>query len=147
MNQRLSLSGIATHLRTQAALAGVHVGTGYDANYLTAFGTTYPAVWVGAQRLTRLDDGRGYTGQYRQHCRVEVVFRLVVQRYAAGEISPEGALNTLHDNVVAALTAYRPAGADDAFVWESCQDGDLSESVMTADLVMSVTTTYASNSP
>lgn len=147
MNQRLSLSAIADHLRSRPALAGTHVGTGYDADYLTSFGTTYPAVWVGAQRLSRLDDGRGYTGEYRQHCRVEVVFRLVVQRYAAGETNPEAALNSLHNSVVAALTAFRPSGADDAFVWESCQDGDLSESVMTADLVMSVTTTYASNTP
>jgi hypothetical protein len=142
MNARLSLSAIADYLRAQ--LPGVHVGTGYDNDFITDFGKRYPAVWVGAQRLQRLDDGRGLTGQYRQHCRVEVVFRLVVQRYAAGVTSPEGDLNTLHDNVAAALTTYRPAGADDAFVWESCQDGELSESVMTADLVMSVTTTYAS---
>lgn len=142
MNARLSLSAIADHLRAQ--LSGVHVGTGYDNDFITDFGKRYPAVWVGAQRLQRLDDGRGLTGQYRQHCRVEVVFRLVVQRYAAGVTSPEADLNTLHDSVAAALTAYRPAGADDAFVWDSCQDGELSESVMTADLVMSVTTTYAS---
>lgn len=142
MNARLNLSAIADHLRTQ--LPGVHVGTGYDNNFITDFGKRYPAVWVGAQRLQRLDDGRGLTGQYRQSCRVEVVFRLVVQRYAAGVTSPEADLNTLHDSVAAALTAYKPTGADDAFVWESCQDGELSESVMTADLVMSVTTTYAS---
>lgn len=144
MNTRLDLRAIASHLADLTAFAGIRVGTCYDHDYLTAFGTAYPAIWVDAQRLTRMDDGRGLTGQYRQHCRVEVLFRLVAQRYAAGKTKPDTDLDALHNAAAVALAQHRPAGADDSFVWESCTDGARSESIMTADLVMSVTTTYAS---
>lgn len=147
MNSRLSLESIAQYLAAQPELAGVDVNTGYDPNYLTEFGNTFPAVWVCAQRMTRLDDGRGYSGQYRQRFRVEVLFRLIVQRYAAGSVRPEAGLNALHDDLTGILTRYRPAGAEDGFVIESSQDGDLSSSIMTCDLVMSVTTTYVSDAP
>ncbi len=144
MNQRLDLTAIATYLRSQSGLAGVHVGTGYDRDYLTAFATTWPGVWVGAQRLQRNDDGRGYTDYYRQHCRVEIVVHLVVQRYADGETDPGPDLDALHEAVSTALLNYRPTGADEPFVWESSQDGEAFQSVMTADLVFSCTVTYAS---
>ena len=143
MNARLSLSDIASKLKTHQGMTGVHVGTGYDLDYLTKFGTTYPAVWVGAQRWSKLDGGMSYSGLYRQHGKVDVVVRLVVQRYAVGDIDPESTLNTLHDDVIDALKDWVPQGAGSPFVIESTQDGDLSESVITADIIFSTTTTYA----
>lgn len=143
MNGRLSIGAIATRLRAQPALAGVHVGTGYDRDYVATFAKTWPAVWVAAQRLARMDDGRSFSGQFRQHCRVDVAVRLVVQRYAAGSIDAEARLNALHDAVAGALKDWTPTGADEPLVWESAQDGDANESVMTADMIFSTTVTYA----
>lgn len=147
MNQRLSLAAIAEHLRAQPALEGVHVGTGYDHDYLTEFGKRWPAVWIGAQRLRRITDGDGLSGYYLQDCNVDVVFRIVVQRYAAGDVSPEAALNSLHDALSSILCQYQPAGADSRFVWDSGQDGECSESVMTADLVFTCRVTYQGPAP
>lgn len=143
MNARLSIAAIATHLRAQTALAGVRIGTGYDRDYLTAFPKIWPAVWIAAQRLSRIDDGRAFSGQFRQHCKVDIAVRLVVQRYADGSIDAESRLNALHDAVSDALKDWTPSGADEPLVWESSQDGDATESVMTADLIFSTTLTYA----
>lgn len=149
MNARLSLDAIRAHL--DAALnvtpGSVIVGTAYQRNYLTDFGKVYPAVWVGAQRLRPQDDGRGYAGMYRQHAAVDVVIRLVVQRYADGVVDSEGALNALHDSVADAMLAYTPNGASEPFVWQSSQDGPPAESVITADLTFSATVTYSKESP
>lgn len=141
MNGRLSLASVATRLTNK--LTGVHVGTGYDRDYLTSFARTWPAVWVAAQRLQRMDDGRGWSGQFRQHCKVDVAVRLVVQRYADGSVDGEARLNTLHDAVADALKDWTPAGADTPLVWESAQDGDATESLMTADLIFSTSVTYS----
>lgn len=145
MNARLSLAAIATHLRTElpGVLGVLRVGTGYDRDYLTAFAKTWPAVWIAAQRLTPNDNGRGFSGVFRQHCKVEVAVRLVVQRYADGSIDGEARLNALHDAVADALKDWTPPGADEPLVWESAADGDATESLMTADLIFSTTVTYA----
>lgn len=145
MNGRLDLSAIATRLRTQipGALGVARVGTCYDRDYLTAFGSVWPAVWVAAQRLNRIDDGRAYTGTFRQHCRVDVAVRLVVQRYADGSLDAETRLNALHDAVIDALKDWTPAGADEPLVIESAGDGEANQSLMVADLILSTTVTYA----
>ncbi len=143
MNARLSIAAIAAHLRTLPALAGIRIGTGYDRDYLTAFAKTWPAVWIAAQRMTRIDDGRGFSGCFRQHCKVDIAVRLVVQRYADGSVDAEQRLNALHDAVADALKDWTPPGADEPLVWESAQDGDSTESLMTADLIFSTTVTYA----
>lgn len=145
MNARLSIAAIATHLRAALSptLGVVRVGTGYDRDYLTSFAKAWPAVWVAAQRMTRLDDGRGFSGLFRQHCKVEVAVRLVVQRYVDGSTDAEERLNALHDAVADTLKDWTPPGADQPLVWESAQDGDATESLMTADLIFSTTMTYA----
>lgn len=141
MNARLSLGDIAQRLRGQ--IPGVHMGTGYDRDYLTSFARTWPAVWVAAQRLQRMDDGRGWSGQFRQHCKVDVAVRIVVQRYPDGSVDGEARLNALHDAVADALKDWTPPGADTPLVWESAQDGDATESLMTADLIFSTSVTYS----
>lgn len=145
MNARLSLDAIRQHL--DAALnttpGTVKVGTTYQRSYVTEAASIFPAVWIGAQRLKPEDDGRGYDSLYRQHVRVDVVVRLVVPRYANGQLDGEAALNALHDAVSAAMLAYTPTGADEPFVWSSSQDGPPAESVLTADLIFSATVTYS----
>lgn len=145
MNARLSLDALRQHLDTalNATPGTVTVGTTYQRSYLKDAGSVFPAVWVGAQRLQPLDDGRGYSGTYRQHVRVDVVVRIVAPRYAAGQMDGEAALNALHDAVSAAMLAYTPAGADEPFVWSGSQDGAPSESVVTTDLIFSATVTYS----
>lgn len=145
MNARLSLKAIADRLRAHldAGLGVARVGTCYDRDYLTSFPKAWPAVWVAAQRMTRMDDGRGFSGQFRQHCKVEVAVRLVVQRYADGSTDAETRLNALHDAVADVLKDWTPPGADEPLVWESAADGDANESVMSADLIFSTTVTYA----
>ena len=143
MNARLSIATLAATLRATPALAGMRVGTCYDRDYMTAFGKVYPSVWVAAQRMTVLDDGRAYSGQFRQHAKAEVAVRLVVQRYADGSLDAEARLNALHDAVVDALKDFTPPDADQPFVLVSAADGDASEAVMTADIIFSTTVTYA----
>lgn len=149
MNSRLSIAAIATQIKTSltGAHSSVHVGTGYDRGYIAAFAKTWPAVWVAAQRLSPRDDGGGYSGMYRQRCKVEVAIRVVVQRYADGSIDGETRLNALHDAVSGAITGWQPSGADAPMVWESSSDGDMTESLMSADLIFSTSTTYAKAVP
>lgn len=143
MNARLSIAAIAAQLRTVPGLTGVRIGTCYDRDYLTAFAKSWPAVWIAAQRMTVLDDGMAYSGQFRQHCKAELAVRLVVQRYADGSIDGEVRLNALHDAVVDAIKDWTPTNADQPFVLVSAADGDATESVMTADVIFSTTVTYA----
>lgn len=145
MNARLSIAAIADRIRERlpAALGVLRVGTGYDNDYLSAFPDTWPAVWVAAQRMSRLDDGRGFSGLYRQHCKVEVAVRLVVQRYVEGSTDAEDRLNALHDALADALKDWTPPGADQELVWEYAQDGEATSKLMTADLVFSTSVTYA----
>lgn len=142
MNGRLSLKAIAEHIDAQVTVT--RCGTGYDRDYLTNFGKAYPAVWVGAQRFVPTDNGRGFSSQFRQHGEVEIVVRLVVQRYADGSVDAETRLNALHDAVSSALLNWLPTGADEPFVYKSSTDGPLSESVMTVDMIFAATATYAS---
>ncbi len=148
MNARISLGAIADHLRTALDTAGIdaHVSTAYALDFLTAMGTTTPAVWILAQRLTPKDDGRGYSERARQHCRVEIAARVVVQRYAAGTIDGEETLNELVDAVVTEMFGYKPAGADRGFAFVFAQDGPPSESVMTVDLMFAAEVSHQRSS-
>jgi hypothetical protein len=150
MNGRLSLVEIAARLTAQLAgtFTGIKIGTSYDNDYYQSFGQAYPAVWVGAQRLTALDNGDGFTQQNRQHTKVEVVFRIIVQRFVANEANgaAEVRLNALCDAVSNAIKDWQPTGADQQFVWISQTDGAPNESVMVVDAIYSTTTTYARTS-
>ena len=143
MNQRLSLAAIATHLKTQSALAGVHVDTSYARGYLSEFGKTYPAVYVDAQRLSATDDGKaGGSSCYHQRLKAVIRIYLVVQRYADGSVDPEQQLNTLHDAVFTALRNWKPGEAWASLVFDSSFDGDRNESVMTCEMQFSCSVLY-----
>lgn len=144
MNTLLLLSGIATHLRAEPALVGVHVGTGRDVNYLVAVPKTWPAVWLIGVHMTPQDDGGGYSGQYRQRLKVTLPVMLIVQRYQDGRTDAEARMAALHDAVAAALTAWQPEGADTPLVWESSRDGEPHDSLLSFQLVFSTTATYTS---
>lgn len=139
--KRLRLRSIAEHIAAQTGFEGVHVGTGYDRDYLTAFGTTYPAVWVGAQKQQRRGDGMG-SREYHQRGDAQIVVRLVVQRYADGETDPEQALDALHDAVLDVLDNWQPPEAWGSLCIQSTQDGPPHESVLTEDLIFECSTLY-----
>lgn len=139
--KRLRLKTIASHLKALPAFAAVHVGTGYDRDYHTSFGKVYPAVWVGAQRQTRQGDRAG-SREIHQRANAQVVVRLVVQRYANGDIDPETGLDTLHNAVIAGMAGYKPPEAWSTFRFESAQDGPPDESVLTEDIVFEAQTLY-----
>lgn len=142
MNARLSLAAIADRLKASPLMTDVYISTSYQRDYLTAFGTTYPAVWVCGQRLTKASNSGNASGLYRQIVNVEIAVRLVVQRYADGITDAETALNMLADNVASVLKDWTPPGAEFALGWESAQDGPANESVVTADLIFSTKVIY-----
>lgn len=144
MNARLSLRQLRNvfDAALNATPGSVHCGTSYDRDFLELLPKTWPAVWVLAQRLTPLDDGRGFTQRKRQKVRVELAVRVVVQRYPDGVINGELALNELHDLVSAAGFGAVLTGADEGLSWAQSLDGPPAESVMTSDLVFETETTY-----
>lgn len=146
MNRRISLESIAVRLRQQLAPSlGINrIGSALDFDFLEAVGSSdnWPAVWVGAQRATPIDDGRGYSGRVRQQVRVEIAVRCIVQRYIAAEAAQEAQLNRIADAVCDALMGWTPANAVRPLAWLSSQDGPPEQSVMTTDLLFSTDVTY-----
>ena len=45
--------------------------------------------WIGGQRSTPLNDGRGYAGRVRRDVQAEFTARVVVQRYVSGDVVAE----------------------------------------------------------
>lgn len=147
MNARLTLTELRDRLHAQLNAGAVvtnpvYCGTGRDRDYVAQFTAQLPAAWVLAQRLTPIDDGRGYSGVFRQHCRVDFAVRVVVQRYADGVMQTELALNDLHNRVAAALLGWTPTGADYPLAFAMSQDGEETDSLATMDLVFQTQTTY-----
>jgi hypothetical protein len=133
MNARLALTDIVAALKL-ALPAIPNISDGYAVNYLRDFGTTFPAVWVLAQRAKSQgeDTGGGYSGQFRQHFNVEFVVRCVVKRYSDGTTNAGSALNALMDAVTGALIATQPPGCEVALIVTGTQDGPPSETVLYA---------------
>lgn len=143
MNSRIALSDIAARLSSQLG-PSVHVGTCYDVNYLQDFAKQWPAVWVAGQRLRPVARNMNYTGNARQEMSVEVVLRVVVQRYVQDGSSPEAQLNGLHDNAIAATHGWKTANARLPFELGETVDGPPHQSVMTADIILRTQTLYRS---
>lgn len=141
MSRRLSLTEIRDRIAGELA-DSTYVGTAKDRDYAALFPKTYPAAWVGAQRMRRVDGGSGYTGLIRQTLRTQVAVRVVVQKFADGETDGDARLDALCDRVEAALVGWRPAGADLPLAWEASEDGPPDESLLTADLIFFTTRTY-----
>ncbi len=147
MNARITLTAIRDRLDAQLNVGTVvadpvYCGTARDRDYVEKYRTTFPAVWVLAQRMTPLDDGRAFAGRFRQRMRVEFAVRVVAQRYADGVIQTELELNDLHDRVSAALAGWAMTGADEPLAFSLSQDGEPTESMATMDLVFTTSTTY-----
>lgn len=144
MNARLSLAEFVARLdATLNVVPGsVYVSSAHARDYLTAFGKTVPAVWVIAQRLVPHGEGLGASGLYRQRVRIEVMVRIIVERYADGMTNGEAGLNALHDDVADCLKDWTPTGADRALAWVSSTDGAPFEGVLTADLIFFTHATY-----
>jgi len=146
VNQRISLTSIATRLREQLAQSlGVEkIGSALDADYLRTVGdpTYWPAVWVGAQRSTPINVGTGYTGRVRQDVAVEFVVRIICKRYVAGEQDEEDRLNRIGDAVADALIGWQPSNAVKPCTWVQSVDGPPEDSVMVLDLLFQTQVTY-----
>lgn len=142
MNGRLSLTDLAATLSTALGASVSRVGTSFDRDYITAFRSTWPAVWIVAQRLTPLDSGDGFTGLGRQHVQVDVSIMVAVQRHSDGGVNNEAELTTLHELVDDAMRGTQPAGADTPFVWVAGLDGDPVESIIFEKSVYATTVTY-----
>jgi hypothetical protein len=146
MNQRVSLTAIATRLRAQisSGLGVAKIGSALDADYLRTVGdsTYWPAVWVGAQRSTPINDGRGYSQRVRQDVAVEFVVRVICKRYIAGEQDEEDKLNNIGDAVANALMGWQPSNAVKPCTWVQSIDGPPEDSVMVLDLLFQTQTTY-----
>ena len=146
MNRRISLASIVTRLKQQVprSLGVNHIGSSLDFDFLESVGdaSKWPAGWVGAQRSTPLDDGRGYSGRARQLVRVEFACRVIVKRYVAGEASEEDQLNRICDAVADALMGWTPGNGVQPLVWVQSIDGPPEQSVMTADLLFATEVTY-----
>jgi len=145
MNGRLSLRECKEHLIAQLSDDTVRVGTTKERNYTADLMRVWPAVWVGAQRAFRLDNGDGYSGQYRQTMRIEIALRVVMPRFVDGETDAEDRETDLCDRVSAAMLTWAPAGADQGFAWVSSGDGPAAESVLVVDMVFFTEVTYARN--
>ena len=145
-NRRISLESIAERLRGQLSptLGLNRIGSSLDFDFLETVGNPdyWPAVWVGAQRSTPIDTGRGFSQRVRQQVSVEIAIRVIVQRYATGEQAQEDELNRICDAVADELIGWTPTGGAEPLVWISSQDGQPEQSVMTADLIFKTTVSY-----
>lgn len=150
MTTRLSLKAIAERLDTDPLInpapGTVRCGTSFDHDYITAFTTAMPAIWVVGQRVVRIDDGRGWSGHNRQNLRVEVALRLVVRRYADGVIDAEAALADLETKTIDRLHGWTPTGAAEHLTVVSSQDGPAYETQLTLDLILGCRATHVGGS-
>lgn len=149
MNGRLKLKDLADAIRIPivASAALVHVGTGYDQNYMSQYMELVPAVWVVGQTGTPRDDGQGFSGHFTQVLSVDVFFRISVARYVPGDIDPEARLDTLFNLVSDTLKDFTPPGGGSPFVWVGYRDGPTSDSLLAADLTFRTQVRYQRNIP
>lgn len=144
---RFNLGALATYLAGLAGqpVAGIQYGTCYDPNYYRDMGKVYPAVWVRAQRFSAVTDGSA-SSLLVQKVKIEIAFTIIVERSVDGEAAggAETRLNAIHDFVTNNVAGYNPTGSFTGFVIASSRDGLASESVMSADVVMSATAIYRS---
>ncbi len=149
MNGRIKLKELATLIRPIiiASMPNVHVGTGYDPDYMNQYTSLLPAVWIIGQTGLPLDDGRGYSGHFAQMIGVDIFVRIATSRYIEGEIDPEERLNLLFNVVSDVLKDTTPNGGADPFVWTGYRDGPTSDSLLAADLTFRTKVRYQRNIP
>ena len=146
MNRRITLASIAARIsaRLDQSLGVVKIGTALDHDFLTTVGKAdnWPAVWVGCQRSTPINDGRGYSGRIAQEVQTEIVVRVIVAKVVAGETSQEQRLNDIADGVADVLVGWTPGNGVMPLAWISSSDGPAEQSVMTVDLVFKTQVSY-----
>lgn len=140
MNARLDMNEIKDKLAADIPTATA--ATSYHRDYLTKFAQLYPYVWVCAQRATRMDNGRKYSGQQRQTLKIDIAVRVIVKRYADGVLDNTTAFDSLCNQVVASLFGWQPTGANYPLVLEQMQDGAPEESLLNCDIIFSTEVTY-----
>lgn len=139
---RIDLSEVKTRAETEMAEPSVKFGTCYDVDYLSTFAKTWPAVWICGQRHRSLDIGQGYSQNLRQHLRIELIVRIVVQRYVEDGSNPAALMDSLHSKLVGALMGWTPTNARRALLLSESVDGPPHQSVLTTDVFFSTETTY-----
>lgn len=150
MNGRIKLSDIRDYIGNPLSVTGignVHVGTCYDREYINAYTTTFPAIWIAGQKLTPADGGQGFSGNFRQKVNILIPFRIVIDRYSAGEIDPETGLTLIFDALADKVKDYKPTGAYSPFVWQEGEDGPATESLLVADQYFKTQVIYQRQSP
>ncbi len=151
MNARIKLSDIAARLTTQLApllvtYPSLYISTAYDPEYTAKFAQSFPAIWVVGQRLTAKDDGRGFTGIFRQHVSVEIAIRTVLRR-ADTKTNHENGATAVNDAVSLAVNGWTPPGADFPLAWRSGQDGAPHATIIVFDHLLVTQSTYQGATP
>lgn len=148
MNARLNLTDIVAALKLSLPSIS-NISDGYAVNYVRDFGTTFPAVWVLAQRAKSQgqDTDGGYSNHFRQHFNVEFVVRCVVKRYSDGSVNAGAALNALIDSVTGALIGTEPPNCELPLIVVATQDGPPSETILYADITFGTVITHVKAGP
>lgn len=140
---RLAFQPIIDRITTSLADSSIYVSSALDPQYLTKFGKVWPAVWISAQRFLPTDDGRGITGLARQRGDVQILVRLIVQRYTpAPAADADTRLGALYNAVCAAVYAWQHPDAEEVFTFQSAVDGPSSEAVCSLDIIFKTQAIY-----
>jgi hypothetical protein len=148
MNGRIPYASIVARITQQfaaavPALVVARVGHCMQNDYMQAFIDALPGVWVVGQRFLPTEDkSGGYSGNTRQHGRVEIGVRCVMARYVEGSVDAETLLDVLHRATAAALIGWKPTGADKSLLLLSAADGPADNSIVTIDMVFQTEVTY-----
>ena len=150
MNRRLKLKSLALKLRTDLDARGredVHVGTGFDVDYMNSYEDKIPAVWFVGQTMSPADEGRGFSGLFMQKVDVDLHIRIVCKRYEDGDIDPEEFFSILVDLVADIMKDWTPQGAEKPLVWKSERDGPSADTFLSADIVFGTQVRYQRTVP
>lgn len=147
MSRRIRLGDIRDRLSAQIPLGTqglVRIGTSMEHDYHSAVGNPdlWPSIWVGAQRLVPLDDGKRYTGGLRQSVQAQVGIRIFSPRYIDGVVDTEEPFCLLADAVIDSLFGWKPAGAAQSMVWIEAEDGFLDSAAASLLLLFGVRIDY-----
>jgi hypothetical protein len=151
----MSVSGARPSMATMKARliakindVSVHVGTIMDDDYAAKYGKVWPAVWIGAIRITAHDNGNGLTEIARQYVNVTAALRILVQRNPVNSQNDlETRLATLYDGVTQSLFGWQAPGMALPFAFASSVDGPASEPSCSLDVYVATLSTYSGTNP
>jgi hypothetical protein len=156
IGQRLLFSDITAGIAAAGSFAvadlaaPIYVSDCFDPKYAELYAQKWPAIWLGAQRLLPRDDGRGFSSMQRQNSEVQIVFRIMVQRFPKGA-SPdtvEARLDYLYNFLDGALFGKKYGSRmREPLVWKSSVDGQPTQSTCYMDVIYSTTVTNSKAIP